>query len=170
MGPLAAPFLAKGNGVCRRGRFPDSQPFRAALVSCCTLAAEIRALLVPRLSSERSFPAQIARLARFEPVDDLHPQRRPITVAGPWPIFTAFPFPRPAQIFNRSLSAAASAVKCVACRPPPVRCKIPLRIGHCASENALWRRFIGVPAHGVDPPSAIDQNCGVVRYVMLAVG
>jgi len=35
-------------------------------------------------------------------------QRRPITVAGPWPIFTAFPYSRkPSQIFNCSLFATA---------------------------------------------------------------
>ena len=28
-------------------------------------------------------------------------QRRPITVAGPWPIFTAFQFPRASSIFHR---------------------------------------------------------------------
>jgi len=108
MGLLAAPFLAKGSGA-------------TAGVGFLTLGLSALRLLHAgdgnsgaarsAVTSGTILPGSLAHFVRLAPVDGLHPQRRPITVAGPWPNFTAFPFPRPAQIFIRSLSAAARAVK-----------------------------------------------------------
>src|SRR5579863_7435700 len=39
-----------------------------------------------------------------------HSQRLPITVAGPWPIFTAFPLPKPVQLSNASVCRARNSV------------------------------------------------------------
>jgi hypothetical protein len=82
--------------------------------ACFTLATEILALPAREDFAGRSFPACFARIARHAPVDDLFPQRRPITVAGPWPNFTAFPFPRPAQFSIAVYAAWHATVKFVA--------------------------------------------------------
>jgi hypothetical protein len=71
-------------------------------------ASETQALLVPN-ETGRSFPARLAQFARCQPVDDSHPQRRPITVAGPWPICTAFRSPGQLK-FSNAVYAPSHAV------------------------------------------------------------
>jgi hypothetical protein len=60
-------------------------------------------------TDSRNGPSRLARKTFAKPVGDRTSQRRPITVAGPWPIFTAFPFPRPNQ-FSFAVYAARRAV------------------------------------------------------------
>ena len=85
MGRIAAPFLAKSaHGSARAG-------FLTFGLRCLPqkLAAIYRKKLW-RCSACLSGPSRPVASSKKRPVGIACQQRRPITVAGPWPIFTAF--------------------------------------------------------------------------------
>src|SRR5271170_3000464 len=173
MGLAAAPFLAKGHGVCRRGRFPDSRlSARRFLLARlrrnlgAARSATSSGTILPGLLCANRASRASGRLASAAPADHS---------GGTVAEFHGLPVPPASLIFIRSLCGLARDCQiCCAARnknknqnPVPNRGRgetAPIR------KNALWRRFVGAPAHGVDPPAAFDQDCGVAGYVMLAVG
>src|SRR5205807_8613260 len=113
-GHQAAPSLAKGVSEQRLGAgfLTDGLP-SVPSPDAQTDAAELRRCSDPLQASsrlpnqDRPFPAQPLSSSLFVhgPVGVLaNQQRRPITVAGPWPIFAAFPLPsvQPKKLHERS--------------------------------------------------------------------
>src|SRR5271155_5317349 len=96
------------------------------------------------------------------PVGNCNLQRRPITVAGPWPIFAAFPFPRPYQ-FSIEVYAARRLVSTTRVRAHFVAFEF-------ARDDSIRWRPIHMPAHLVNPPAALDDEQRVPRDNAVAAG
>ena len=112
-GSVPFPFSRRARANAGGGRSPDFRPFRCR-VKIFRAAIHLRKrghCALRQISDGTALPGSLAKHSRSQWANRTS-QRRPITVAGPWPIFTAFPFPRPNQ-FSFAVYAARRVVSTV---------------------------------------------------------